>query len=76
MIFKTRKYLIERLKEEGLTSNRLSLDALENSGVLPKPDNSVELFDNSHFGNNMMRIYTNEEIEKIVQVMKEYTKNK
>lgn len=63
MKYKTVKDLLERLGNEGFFNNRTTLYALENKGVLPvatrKKVNNVDI-----------RVYTNEDIDTIVDILK------
>lgn len=71
-IYKTRRKLVERLKDEGLISNRMALDMFEKAKIIPEPKNGVDFNRKNHFGNGVMRIYSDTEIEDIVKIVRKH----
>ena len=63
----SKQHLLAALEKEKLPHSYKSLLQLERKGVIPQPNNAIGL------GNtNRWRLYTKEEIEEIVQRMKNY----
>ena len=78
MIYKTFRGLQKALKQAGLKSNREYINTLENAKIIPAPDNFLEFHEETTttpFGNHLARLYTPEEIYKIVGIVMTYEQN-
>ena len=76
MKFYTLQYLLSRLKQEGLPAGRRTIVGLEGVGIVPRPKNTLfyRLKPSPLAGET--RIYTKEEVEEIVEKVREYKKKR
>ena len=66
-------YLQEKLKDAGLRYSRPYLNTLEQSGVLPKPQNYYVSRLTPTFGTLKSRAYTQKELKKCVKIVDKFT---
>jgi len=77
-IFFTYKHLQDELKAQGLPWSRTYLTILENMGKISKPKNVLYFHRQNitgHLSSRDMRIFTLEDIQKIVNEVKVYKQN-
>lgn len=73
MKYRTFKALQLALKQAGLPASRPYINILENLGVIPRPANSVDFHvEDKGFSLSDMRIYTEDEIQVIVEKVRNY----
>lgn len=65
----SKKYLLAALKKAGLPHSYKALLKYERMGVIPQPETAVGRGSMSKY-----RLYSQEEIDNIVQIMKDYKK--
>lgn len=66
----TVKDLLLALKEAGLSYTRPKFNWYEVQGVIPKPQYVANMHRTNYFNNNKMRLYTQEEIAGIIEIIK------
>ena len=63
---KTKKHLMDALKEAGLPFSYTTIIHYENLGIIPKPKNPID------YDHVAWRTYTDQEIKVIVEKIKKY----
>lgn len=66
MRYFTLGYLLDLLKQNKLPASRPKFNAFEEAGMVNKPQNEVLYRRSPVFGSRTMRIYSEEEIKKII----------
>lgn len=74
--FYTLKDLTLKLKQNKLPASRPFIKQLEKAGIIPMPKNIVgfKIKEKNNTATNDMRIYTAEEIQKIIAIVRKYSK--
>jgi hypothetical protein len=72
----TLKDLTQQLKNNNLPASRPFLNQLEKAGIIPIPQNTVgfKVKEKDNTKTNDMRIYTHDEIQKIIAIVRKYSK--
>lgn len=62
----SKKHLLKALKKAGLPYSYPSLVTMERKGIIPQSDNAIGV------GTNRWRLYTKEELDMIVERVRQY----
>lgn len=76
MIYYTSQHLRQVMAEAGLPCSRMTVLLFEKEGVIPKPENELVYHKKVNWGRNTIRIYTEDEIKKIIPLVADYIRRR
>jgi len=74
MTFHTLLYVLQKLKAEGLPASRPYFNMLERKNIFPAQGNVLIYREKPLFGSKLVRIFNDEEVVKIVEIVKQFSK--